>query len=129
MIGHISRALLALLFVAAGVNHFVSPAPYIAIVPPFLRWPEALVYLSGIAEIAGGLGILWPRTRRLAGWGLIVLLVAVFPANIYAAFAGMEVGGRAVPAWMLWVRLPLQALLIAWVYRAGLTRNAEASQR
>jgi uncharacterized membrane protein len=119
VIGRISRALLALLFIAAGVNHFVSPAPYVAIVPPFLPWREALVYLSGVAEIAGGFGILWPRTRRLAGWGLIALLVAVFPANIYAAFAGMEIGGRAVPVWMLWVRLPLQVLLVAWAYGAA----------
>jgi uncharacterized membrane protein len=120
MIRHISRGLVALLFIVAGANHFISPAPYVAIVPPFLPWPAALVILSGVAEIAGGLGILGPRTRRLAGWGLIALLLAVFPANIYAAFAGMEIGGRAIPAWMLWARLPLQAVLIAGVYSVSL---------
>lgn len=114
----ISRLLVAVLFVVAGVNHFISPKPYIAIVPPWLPAPGLLVAISGIAEIAGGLGILWPPTRRLAATGLIVLLIAVFPANIYAAIAGMEIGGRAVPRWLLWIRLPLQVVLIAWVYLA-----------
>ncbi|MEP6956341.1 MAG: DoxX family membrane protein, partial [Chthoniobacterales bacterium] len=96
----VSRLLLAVLFVAAGVNHFVSPAPYLAIMPPFLPAPAALIYLSGLAEIAGGLGILWPPTRRAAGLGLIALLVAVFPANIYAALHGMQFGGHPLPSWV-----------------------------
>ncbi len=86
--------------------------------PPVLPWPLALVYLSGAAEIAGGLGVLWPQTRKIAALGLIVLLIAVFPANIYAALHGMQIGGRVIPPWLLWARLPLQALLIAWVYFA-----------
>jgi uncharacterized membrane protein len=114
----VSRLLLAGLFVAAGVNHFVSPATYVAIVPPQLPAPRALVAISGVAEILGGIGILWRPTRRAAAAGLIALLLAVFPANIYAAAAGMEIGGRAVPTWLLWARLPLQPLLIAWVYIA-----------
>jgi uncharacterized membrane protein len=118
LILRISRWLLAAGFVAAGVNHFVSPAAYVAIVPPQLPRPEALVAISGVAEIAGGLGILWQPTRRIAAAGLIALLVAVFPANIYAAVTGMEIGDRAVPQWLLWVRLPLQPLFIAWVYVA-----------
>jgi uncharacterized membrane protein len=118
LIRRISRWLLAGLFIAAGVNHFVSPAVYIAIVPPGLPSASALVAISGAAEIAGALGILWPRTRRFAAAGLIALLVAVFPANIYAAVAGMEISGRGVPQWLLWARLPMQPLLIAWVYVA-----------
>jgi uncharacterized membrane protein len=106
------------------VNHFVSPAAYAAIVPPQLPSPTALVFISGAAEIAGGIGILWQPTRRLAAAGLIVLLLAVFPANIYAAIAGMEVGGRAVPSWLLWARLPIQPLLIAWVYAAAFRRES-----
>lgn len=114
----ILRIALALFFAVGGLNHFVSPASYLAIIPPVLPWPLALVYLSGAAEIAGGLGVLWPNTRKIAALGLIVLLIAVFPANIYAALHGMQIGGRAIPPWLLWARLPLQALLIAWVYFA-----------
>ncbi len=78
----------------------------------------ALVWISGVAEIAGGLGIVQKATRRIAGWGLIALLIAVFPANIYAALHGMEISGGPVPDWMLWARLPLQAVLVAWVVHA-----------
>jgi len=119
----VSRLLLAALFVAGGVGHFLSPDKYLAIMPPFLPRPAALVFISGAAEIAGGLGILWPPTRMLAAIGLIALLVAVFPANIYAALHGMEIGGRVVPSWILWARLPIQPLLIAWVYFAGWRRR------
>ncbi|MGI8819544.1 MAG: DoxX family protein [Chthoniobacterales bacterium] len=119
----ISRLLLAVLFVAAGANHFISPAPYLAIMPPVLPWPEALVASSGVAEVLGGLGILWQPTRRLAGFGLLALLVAVFPANVYAAMNGMQFGGRAVPAWLLWARLPLQVVLLAWVHYACTRRQ------
>jgi uncharacterized membrane protein len=114
----ISRFLLAAFFVVAGAAHFLSPDPYVAIMPPLLPWPLALVYVSGIAEIAGGLGVLFPPTRRCAATGLILLLLAVFPANLYAAHHGMQPFGRAVPSWILWTRLPLQAVLIAWVYFA-----------
>lgn len=102
-----------------GTNHFLSPDLYLAIMPPSLPSPTALVRISGMAEIAGGLGILVPLTRKLATLGLIALLVAVFPANVYAAQHGMRIGHFVVPAWMLWTRLPLQAVLIAWVYFAG----------
>ena len=114
-----ARVALGLFFVAAGVMHFVSPQAYAAIVPPWLPAPLALIYISGVAEIAGGIGVLLPRTRRFAGVGLIALLIAVFPANIYAALHGMQFRGEAVPEWLLWARLPLQAVLIAWVYLAG----------
>ncbi len=120
---------LALFFVAAGVNHFVSPEPYLAMVPDWLPWVEGLVFWSGVAEVAGGLGVLVPRLRAAAGWGLIALLVAVFPANVDAALNGMELFGGPVPTWILWVRLPVQALFAAWVWvacdlgRLGKTRG------
>jgi uncharacterized membrane protein len=107
---NLGRYLLAALFLISGVLHFVSPAPYVRIIPPILPWPAALVAISGAAEIAGGLGILTVRWRRAAGYGLIALLIAVFPANIYMAMKGMM-----LPAWILWARLPLQFLLIWWV--------------
>ncbi len=114
-----SRFALAILFIVAGASHCIAPAPYLAITPPFIPWPAAVVVLSGIAEILGGLGLLNSSTRRWAGWGLIALLLAVFPANIRALSTGITIGGYTVPVWMLWARLPLQPLLIAWVYCVG----------
>jgi uncharacterized membrane protein len=116
----VSRGALALFFIVAGASHFVSPAPYIAIVPSYIPWPAAIVALSGIAEILGGAGVYFRSTRRAAGWGLIALLIAVFPANIHAISTGMNIGGHALPAWILWARLPFQLVFIAWVYRVCL---------
>jgi uncharacterized membrane protein len=110
------RWLLAIVMVAAGANHFIVPATYVAMMPDALPWHLALVYVSGVAEIAGGLGLLVPRTRRAAAWGLIALLVAVFPANINMAVNELPLGTTSVPAWALWARLPLQLVLIAWAY-------------
>src|SRR5664279_2045258 len=80
------------LFIVAGANHFVSPEIYQKIMPPFLPWPMALIYISGAAEILGGAGVLVPPVRRASGWGLILLLVAVFPANVFAAMHGFNGG-------------------------------------
>ncbi len=98
---NLGRYALAALFLGSGTLHFVSPGPFIRIVPPLLPWPAALVAISGAAEIAGGLGLLTRKWRRAAGYGLIALLIAVFPANIYMAIRGMM-----FPAWILWARLP-----------------------
>lgn len=110
----IARWVLTVFMVGAGVNHFVSPAPYIAMVPAQLPAPAALVAISGVAEILGGLGLILPATRRWAAWGLIALLVAVFPANLNMALHRLPLGTHVVPTWALWARLPLQVLLIAW---------------
>jgi uncharacterized membrane protein len=110
----VALCVLAVSFVVAGANHFLNPGPYLAMMPPYLPRPEGLIMVSGIAEIAGGLGILIPKVRRLAGWGLIALLVAVFPANVQVALHGWP--GVPMPQWALWARLPLQGVLIAWVY-------------
>ncbi|MBP6844262.1 MAG: DoxX family protein [Kofleriaceae bacterium] len=110
------RWLLTALMVAAGANHFVSPDPYVAMMPAALPAHLALVYVSGVAEIAGGLGLILPRTRRAAAWGLVLLLLAVFPANVNMAVNHLPLGERALPTWALWGRLPLQALLIAWAW-------------
>ena len=111
------RSLLALFFVVAGIAHFVFPDAYARIVPPYLPQPGLLVLISGIAEIAGGIGILVPITRRLAAFGLVVLLIAVFPANIYMAVAHIPFSGLAGRPWLQWLRLPLQAPLIWWAWQ------------
>ena len=123
----LGRIFLCLFFAVAGLNHFISPATYLSIMPPYLPAPLTLVYLSGAAELIGGVAILIPFFRIPAGWGLILLLVAVFPANIYALQNGMAIGGQPVTRWMLVLRLPLQLLFIYWVYWSCLTkiRNAE----
>ena len=114
----VSLVLLAVAFVGAGVLHFVKPRLFEAIVPPSLPSPRALVLLSGAAEILGGVGLLIPALRPWAGWGLAVLLVAVFPANLYMAQES-ERFRRLAPRWALMLRLPLQAVLLAWVLWAA----------
>ncbi len=116
------RLAAAALFVGAGVNHFIHPRFYEEIVPPGFPSPAVLVAVSGACEIAGGVGLLIPGLRRPAGWGLIALLAAVFPANVYMATSPEE---SSLPAWALWVRLPLQAVLVGWVWHVALAREAE----
>ncbi len=116
------RWVVALFFVAAGINHFRTPDIYLAMIPPALPWPAGLNVLSGAAEILGGLGLLVPATRRLAGWGLIVLLIAIFPANLYVALRGHMDGLNASPL-VLWLRLPFQAVFIAAVWWVALKRD------
>lgn len=105
---------IAAIFVAGGFAHFAWPGVYEQIVPPYLPEKRRLVEISGFFEILGGVGALVPPARRPAGWGLIALLVAVFPANVYMATDAARFG--SIPAWALWARLPLQLLLIRWVY-------------
>ena len=107
--------LAAVFYVGGGILHFRAPAAYLKIMPPYVPWPEAMVYVSGIAEIAGGLGLLLPATRRLAAWGLVALLIAVFPANVYMATNPIYLGASPMPGWIAWARLPLQGVLIWWV--------------
>ena len=114
-----SQLLLAALFAFAGVMHFVAPARYIAIVPSRLPNAPLLVIISGICEILGGLGVLLPQTRRLAGWGLIALLIAVFPANIHMLQLAYANDGTTLWKAVLWFRLPLQLLRLWWVWRAA----------
>ena len=111
---------LAALMTAVGVTHFTATDLYVAFMPKWLPAPRALVYLSGVAEIALGLALLWPRTTRLAGFGIIALLVAVYPANINHAVVG-GIDDPSLPALfadpvVAWLRLPLQFLFIAWAW-------------
>ncbi len=112
------RLALGLVFIGAGVTHLLLPKPFLAIVPDYLPASRALVRISGLAELAGGLGVLIPATRRPAAWGLAALLVAVFPANLWMAQHPERFS--SIPPWVLWARLPLQIPLIAWaVFYAG----------
>ncbi len=123
----ILRWLLTIIMVGAGVYHFVNAPTFIAMVPAALPAPAALVYISGVAEICGGLGLILPQTRKLAGWGLVLLYLAVFPANVNMALNDLPLGGDPVPSWALWARLPLQAVLIAWAY--WMTRDDRRATR
>ncbi len=110
-----SRYIFGLAFVWAGVNHFVNPDFYVRIMPPYLPAHLALVYLSGIAEAVLGAMLLVPRWSRVAAWGLVALLVAVFPANVHMATHPEDFASVA-SAGLLWLRLPLQAVLILWAW-------------
>jgi uncharacterized membrane protein len=112
--------------ITAGVMHFLSPDPFIRIVPAWLPAPRALVYVSGVFEILGGVGLLIPPVRRAAGIGLIALFIAVLPANVNMAIHRISLDdGPPPPDFALWLRLPLQGLLIAWAYFVAFERRAD----
>jgi uncharacterized membrane protein len=103
-----------IIFVLAGINHFLNPDFYLRIMPTYLPWHLFLVYLSGVFEIVLGALLLIPKFSRLAAWGLIALLIAIFPANIYMAI-NTEMFPEFNPL-LIWLRLPLQFLLIVWAF-------------
>lgn len=113
-----ARAALGVTFLFAGAMHFLKPRPYLAMMPRYLPAHRELVYASGVAEMAGAAGILAGRKR--AGWWLIATLVAIFPANVEMAVHAKRF--RAIPMPLLWARLPVQGLLIAWVWRVAIRR-------
>jgi uncharacterized membrane protein len=112
--------ILGAFFVFAGAMHFVVPGSYERIVPPWLPNAKLLVQISGVAEVLGGLGVLIPAVRRAAGVGLIILLVAVFPANVEMLRLARAAGAPFFTEAALWLRLPLQPVLVWWVWRASL---------
>ena len=116
------RALLAAFFALAGSLHFRRPKPYEATVPPTLQpWKREIVAVSGAAELAGAALVVPAASRRLGRWWLLALLAAVFPANVHMAVNPEQIEGAGlhkVPRWLLWLRLPIQPLLMLWVWRA-----------
>lgn len=112
------RWLMSVFFVSVGMHHFIDPAPYLAIVPPYLPWHLALVYISGFFEVLGGIGLLIPSTRKAAAWGLIALLIAVYPANIHMLVNDVYLPDMARERWLLWLRMPLQ-FLMGWAVFVG----------
>jgi uncharacterized membrane protein len=115
------RRLLGTLFILAGLNHFIVPRAYQAIMPDYLPAHAELVAASGIAEVALGLLAFVPRARWLTRWGLIALLLALFPANLHMALHAERY--VPIPPALLWLRLPLQGVLIAWIWRVTAPAN------
>jgi uncharacterized membrane protein len=101
-------------YIFAGLNHFINRDFYLKMLEGFLPFPETLNYISGAAEIFLGLGVMIPEARRVSAWGIILLLIAIFPANINMALNAQEWN---MPSAMLYLRLPIQFLLIWWAYQ------------
>jgi len=110
----IALYILAGFLIFAGISHFTKKLFFIKAMPPYIPKHEEMVIISGIAEIILGIGLLFSQTQFLAAWGIILLFIAVSPANIYMATSGKF---KKMPQWLLWLRLPLQIVLIAWAYR------------
>ena len=110
----ISIIIMSLFYIMAGTNHFINPDWYVRIVPPILPFKTAIVYISGILEIILGSLLIFPKTRFIAGWGLIILLLAVYPANIYVALTNGE--AMDITPLIAWGRLPFQFVLIGLAY-------------
>ena len=121
------QGILAVCMIVAGVLHFAATEPFVKIVPGFLPFPAAIVYISGVIEIILGVALLVPQTQHLAAWGLIALFIAVYPANLNMAINGIELEGIPNTWWFQAIRLPFQFVLIAWAYwYTG--KGAEAAQ-
>lgn len=117
----VHRYILAALFLITGILHFVKPKLFTGIMPDYIPYHLVMVYVSGVAEVLGGLGILFEKTQVWAGWGLILLLIAVFPANINMTIKSIQRSGyTSLYSMVTILRLPLQFVLIYWVYWACL---------
>ena len=114
----VARVMLGATFIGAGTLHFVRPQWYEAIMPPYVPWHRELVYASGVAEIAGAVGVLVPRedVQRYAGWWLVATLLAVFPANVHMAINPGDY--KKISPALLWGRLPVHGAFIAWALLA-----------
>ncbi len=114
----VSRFIIAAIFLCAGTLHFIRPGAYVSVMPNYIPWHAAMVYISGAAEILGAIGIIIPKTQKWAGWVLIALLIAVYPANIEMAIEAFQHQGWSLYFWATLLRLPLQFVLIYWIYWA-----------
>lgn len=109
----VSKYVLAIFMIGAGTMHFVNPAFFLKAMPPYLPLHEELVLVSGVCEILLGVLLLVPKTSRLAAWGIVALLIAVFPANLYV-FQHQDI--LPAPPIVHLLRLPLQGVFILWAY-------------
>jgi uncharacterized membrane protein len=115
----LARTLMAIFYVIAGIVHLAWPAPFLLIMPEMVPFPGAVVFVTGVLEIAGAIGLLLPRWRRLAGLMLATYAVCVFPANIRHAFSGLDIAGWPLGLWYHGPRLALQPVLVWWALWAG----------
>ena len=117
---------MAVFYVGAGINHFIKPAYYMAIMPPYIPWHLQLVYITGVCEILISLFLIPKSTRRVTAWILIALLIAIFPANIQMTINYANEGNPAL--WYTILRLPVQLLLIWWAWVYTNKKNAASSR-
>jgi uncharacterized membrane protein len=116
----VGLAIMGLFYIGAGILHFVAPKTYLAVIPPYIPWPDMMVRISGVAEILGGIGLLvpdgfvFPRTRAAAAWGIVALLIAVSPVHINMCLHPEQF--PTIPLWAIWLRFPLQLALIGWAW-------------
>jgi uncharacterized membrane protein len=118
--------LMAVFYIAAGINHFVHPDPYVKMMPPYIPYPDALVFISGVCEGVLGVLLLPAVTRPYAAWGIIALLIAVFPANIQMAVDAYHTGHP--PLWLALARLPLQLPLVWWAWKYSGSRRPQSGK-
>ncbi len=109
----LSTYLVGLLFILAGFNHFINSGFYVNIMPPYIPRHLTMVYVSGVFEVVGGISVLFPPLRRVAGWSLVALLIAVFPVHVHMITHHAE--NPLIPYSILVARIPLQFILIVWV--------------
>ena len=113
----ISLIVMGVFYLLSGINHFISPENYLAIIPPYLPLHTMINYAAGIAEICGAVLLFIPATRSFAAWGIICMLIAFMPAHIYMVQqAPMLMGTATITPLIAWLRIPIQALLIWWAY-------------
>ena len=127
MVRRVLRWILTVFFIVAGANHFRTPWVYLGMMPAWVPAPATINAIVGAAEFCGGLGLFFAATRRPAGWGLIALLAAVFPANVHVALLGKMPGYDFSPR-VLWWRLPFQAVFIALVWWVAVKRTKDEEQ-
>ena len=114
MMKELSLYIMAAFYIMGGLNHFVLPKFYLRIIPRYIPWHKAVNYVSGAVEILLGVLLLYPPSSRLAAWGIIALLIVVFPANINHLISAKR--GRGLPIWALYLRLPFQGVLMLWAW-------------
>jgi uncharacterized membrane protein len=113
----ISLVVLIIAYMLAGVNHFRNPGGYLKIIPPYLPYPQVLNLLAGFFEIAFAVLMIFPATRPLAAWGIILMLIAFMPAHIYMIQnAPMKMGRLLVTPLLAWIRIPFQVLFVMWAW-------------
>ncbi|MCH7747528.1 MAG: DoxX family membrane protein [Acidobacteria bacterium] len=118
------KVLMTVFYVYAGVNHFLDPAFYLDIMPPYMPAHSAAVALSGVAEVLLGILLLWPRSQRLAAWGVIAMLIAYLPVHVHMLVHSDLYA--EIPVLLLWFRFPMQAVLLLWAYWYTLGGDATA---